>query len=220
MKTSTPDTSRDRARTLMRPRWKGANSIQLAHQLNERCVELLSELAANAAIIDTLPPALRENRDLWSELSVDARHRLAALPFVIVDVRFRDEQWWRALGKLPSPTDVREEGLPAERCEDLLLETLMFAWQVAREDSHVAQMIFAMTRPVARVIAELAIREIRTLATEHTACLRIRWSDNALFWRELLERVRGDDASALEDSMLHAKLLFCGDLIGDAFGDT
>jgi hypothetical protein len=220
MKTSTPDTSRDRAHTLMRPRWKGAKSIQLAHQLNERCVELLSELAANATIIDTLPPALRENRDLWSDLSVDARRRLAALPFVIVDVRFRDEQWWRALGKLPSPTDVCEEGLPAERCEDLLLETLMFAWQVAREDSHVARMIFAMTRPVARIIGELAIREIRTLATEHTACLRIRWSDNALFWRELLERVRGEDASALEDSMLHAKLLFCGDLINDAFGDT
>ncbi len=220
MKNPTLDTSRDRARTLMRPRWKGANSIQLAHQLNERCIELISEIAANATINEALPLAVRENRDLWSGLSGDARRRLAALPFVLVDVRFRDEQWWRALGKVPSPIELRGEGLPADRCQDLLLETLMFAWQVAREDSHVAQMIFAMTRPVARVIAGLPIREMRTLAVEQTLCLRIRWSHNALFWRELLTRVRGEDSIALEDSMLHAKLLFCGDLIGPVRRDT
>ncbi|MEO8467746.1 MAG: hypothetical protein ABI640_20670 [Gammaproteobacteria bacterium] len=220
MKNPTLDTSRDRARALMRPRWKGANSIQLAHQLNERCVELISELAGNVAINEALPTAVRENRDLWPGLSVDARRRLAALPFVIVDVRFRDEQWWRALGQAPSPTELRAECLPSDCCQDLLLETLMFAWQVAREDSHVAQMIFAMTRPVARIIAALAIREIRALAIEQRPCLRIRWSDNARFWREFLVRVRGEDAIALEDAMLNAKLLFCGELIDQPRGDT
>ena len=214
MKTSTLDTSRDGTRALMRPRWKGATSIQLAHQLNERCIELLSELASNAAIADTLPPLVCENRDLWSDLRFESRRRLAALPFVLVDVCFRDEQWWRGRGKLPSPTEFREGGLRSDHCQDLLLETLMFAWQVAREDNHVAQIIFAMTRPVARIIAALTIRDIRALATAQTCSLRIRWGENALFWRELLERVRGEDALALEDSMLHAKLLFCGDLIG------
>ena len=198
----------------MRPRWKGANSIQLAHQLNERCIELISELAADPAITAQLPLVVRDNRHLWIGLSVDARRRVSALPFVLVDIRFRDEQWWRALGKNPSAAESRAESLPLDRCQDLLLETLMFAWQVAREDSHVAQIIFAMTRPVARVIAALSIREIRTLVTEKSSCMRIRWSDSAPFWREFLERVRGEDPSALEESMLQAKLLFCGDLIG------
>jgi hypothetical protein len=214
MNNPTIDNPAEKTHARIRPRWKGAHSIQLAHQLNERCFELLSELATSEPFGNELPGAVNKNRHLWRDLSTDSRRRLAALPFVIVDVRFTDELWWRALGKSPASVSIAGHPLPRERCAELLLETLMFAWQAAREDSRIAQMIFAMTRPVARIIATLAMREISALAQEQTSCLRIRWSENTLFWRELLDSARGEDAVALEDARLHAKLLFCGDLNG------
>jgi hypothetical protein len=197
------------------PRWKGARSLQLAHELNSRCMDLLCNFAT-APFVERLPVMLRANRNLWCQLNAEARWRLAAFPFVIVDVRFRDEVWWRSRGK--TQDQVVAEWPAAERFlresrESLLLETLMFAWQVAREDARVAQILFAMTQPVSRLISSLAMQEIRTIALEQSHFLRVRWDDNAQLWRELLVAVATDDERALDDLRLHATLLFCGDLI-------
>lgn len=195
------------------PRWKGARSLKLAQELNSRCIDLLCDCAA-MPIVEGLPMMLRANRNLWCQLNAQARWRLAAFPFVIVDVRFRDEVWWRGKGKMQG---VAEPHLPdaflREPRESLLLETLMFAWQVAREDPRVAQILFAMTQPVAHLISSLAMQDIRTVAIERSNCLRFRWDDNAQLWRELLVAVTTDNEEALEELRLHTKLLFCGDLI-------
>ena len=195
------------------PRWKGARSLKLAQELNSRCIDLLCDCAA-MPFVEGLPMMLRANRNLWCQLNAQARWRLAAFPFVIVDVRFRDEVWWRGKGKMQG---VAEPPLPdaflREPRESLLLETLMFAWQVAREDPRVAQILFAMTQPVAHLISSLAMQDIRTVAIERSNCLRFRWDDNAQLWRELLVAVATDNEEALEELRLHAKLLFCGDLI-------
>jgi hypothetical protein len=57
------------------------------------------------------------------------------------------------------------------------------------------------------------MQDIRTVAIERSNALRVRWDDNAQLWRELLVAVATDDEQALDDLRLHAKLLFCGDLI-------
>lgn len=198
------------------PRWKGARSIGLAHQLNEQCIELLCDLAAVSSAQSPLP-FVAMNRDLWRGLEISARKRLAVFPFVIVDLRFKDDEWWRALGGERSDVaadSVIPNGIPSKRYEYLLLETLMFAWQAAREDRHVAQMVFSMTPSVASRIAALAMQQIRTLAVESTPFLRIRWDDDSRFWRELLIAAREADEEALGVLRHHAKLLFCGELIG------
>jgi hypothetical protein len=197
------------------PRWKGTRSLELAHELNSRCVDLLCH-SATRPHIDGLPVMLRANRNLWCQLNAEARWRLADFPFVIVDVRFRDDDWWRARGKIQDDAVAEcfaaDESLRESR-QSLLLETLMFAWQVAREDSRVAQILFAMTPTVARVISALAMQDIRNLAINQSNCLRVRWDSDAQIWRDLLVAVATDDEAALHEVRLHAKLLFCGDLI-------
>jgi hypothetical protein len=197
------------------PRWKGAHSISLAHQLNEQCIELLCELAIPSPA-QVLPPFITLNRDLWCALDVAARARLAEIPFVIVDIRFRDDGWWQSRGgqQLEVSTDSSvSNGIPPKRCEHLLLETLMFAWQVAREDRYVAQIVFAMTPSVARRIAAQTMQQVRTIAAESTSFLRIRWNDDSQFWRELLIAAREANAEALGALRHHAKLLFCGEFL-------
>lgn len=159
---------------------------------------------------------LRTNRNLWCQLTPEARWRLADFPFVIVDVRFRDDNWWHVRGEVRdgviSQRSASDESLAGPR-QSLLLETLMFAWQVAREDSGVAQILFAMTQTVARVISSLPMQEIRTLAHDQSSFLRVRWDNDAQIWRDLLVAVATNNEAALAEVRLHAKLLFCGDLI-------
>lgn len=199
-------------------RWKGARSLQLAHALNVRCIDLLCH-SATKPFVERLPPMLRENRNLWCQLNVEGRRRLAELPFVIVDARFRDESWWRTRGSiggdLVAERAAADESLREARAS-LFLETLMFAWQVAREDSAVAQILFAMSKPVAGIVSSLPMQDIRTLAAERSEALRVRWDEDSQLWRDLLVAVATDDEAALEEVRLHAKLLFCGDLIARA----
>ena len=70
---------------------------------------------------------------------------------------------------------------PTTRWDWLALETLMFGWQVAREDRSVASMIFAMPPSVADCIATLTMQQVRTLAIECSKSLRLRW-DNHPRW--------------------------------------
>jgi len=89
------------------PRWTGAPSIPLAHQLNGQCVELVCELA-NDLSAQELPPFILENRDLWRLLEPEARKRVAAFPFVIVELHFKDAEPWQQAsdGHLMTPADI------------------------------------------------------------------------------------------------------------------
>jgi hypothetical protein len=89
------------------PRWTGARSIPLAHQLNEQCVQLVCELANNLSAQE-LPPFILENRDLWRLLEPGDHKRVAAFPFVIIDLRFKDTEPWQQAsdGHLMTPADA------------------------------------------------------------------------------------------------------------------
>jgi hypothetical protein len=196
-------------------RWTGAAAIALAHQLNEQCVELLCELAINSSSRE-LPQFVMQNRDQWRLIEVDARKRVAAFPFVIVDLRFKDvESWQRAAeGQLMGATDFPLLSSAAPKLfEDLILETLLFARQTAREDVNVAKAIFAMTSPVASPIVSLTLQQIRAVAARSTRLLRVRWDSNPEFWGDLLVACRGEDERAMAALRRQGKLLFCGELI-------
>lgn len=196
-------------------KWKGAPAIRLAHQLNERCIDLFCELAIESAPENPWS-AVVSNRDLWCRLDAVSRKRLAAFPFVIVDVRFKDDVWWQAMIE-HEPAAVGSSAAPGStpwtRYEWLALEALLCAWQIAREASGVAQLIFAMQPSVAARVAALTMQQVRAIAVAGTQALRIRWDDDPKFWRELLLALRDEDASALATLRREAKLLFGGELL-------
>jgi hypothetical protein len=197
------------------PRWIGARSIPLAHQLNEQCVELICELANDLSTED-LPPFILENRDLWRLLEPEARQRVAVFPFVIVDLRFKDAEPWQLAweGHPMAPADsMLYRGVRPKLFEDLALETLLFARQAAREDVNVAKPMFAMTLSVARLIASLTVSQVRAIALRNASQLRVRWHNDPEFWRDLLTACRAGDARALAAIRQQAKLLFSGEFV-------
>lgn len=200
-------------RLLSRNRWTGARSIGLAHQLNEQVIECCCELSLDVESCNQIP-LVASHRDLWRSLESVARKRLAQFPFVIVDLRFGDVAWWgMAAGNGAHPRNHSNRIAPAARWDELALETLMFGWQVAREDRIVASMLFAMPPPVVDCIAALTMGQVRALAVESTKHLRLRWDQHPRMWRELLNASREQDEAELEITRRMAKLYFCGELI-------
>jgi hypothetical protein len=207
--------------SLESPRWIGARSIPLAHQLNEQCDELVCELAIDLSAQE-LPTFILQNRDLWRLLEPEARKRVAAFPFVIVDLHFKDTVPWQLAheGHVMTPAGIADaapySGVPPKLFEDLALETLLFARQAAREDVNVAKAMFAMTSPVVRVIASLAVSQVRAIALSNVSQLRVRWDNHPEFWRDLLTACRAGDEQAIEAIRRQGKLLFCGEAVPKA----
>ena len=192
--------------TARSPRWTGAPSIDLAHQLNAQCVELICQLAVSNH--RAMPAFVLETRDLWRLLEPEARIRVAAFPFVIVDLHFNDDDWWRHVSVKPSTTP-----LEFSPYEDLTLETLLFARQSARENMNVARAMFAMSSAVPARVASLTLPQVRAIALGHAAELRVRWDNDPELWRDLLVASRAGDSESLQAVRRQAKLLFCGVLI-------
>jgi hypothetical protein len=197
------------------PRWTGAPYIALAAQLNEQCIDLVCQLAT-ALSIQALPPFVAQNRDLWRLLEPDARQRVVAFPFVIVDLHFNHLKAWQQAREgllMSSPASALYTGVPPRHFEDLALDTLLFARQSAREDVNVAKAMFAMTTDVASLIASLSMSQIRAIASANTSELKVRWDSDPEFWRDLLVACREGDEQSIARLRRQGKLSFCGELI-------
>ncbi len=196
------------------PCWKRSQSLDLVHQLNEHCLELLAGVAAAEAGSDS--PLVSANRDLWAQLGPEARKRAALLPFVILDLHFADETWWRQAIDAPASTLHEPDStnwLPSDLCERLVQETLMFAWQMARSDRTAAQVSFGMRPTVAVIIGELMPGQVRAIASRASGDIHVRWEQDGRFWREILLAAETGNDEAIAELHLHAKLQLLGPLV-------
>lgn len=196
------------------PRWKGIQSLDLVYQFNERCIQLLREVAAADAHLTTLP-MISENRDLWARMAPELLRAASRMPFVVSDAQFMNATWWSRVTGGQSGDDGPNEllnGLPLETSEHLMHETTMFAWQTARWDRTVAQMSLAMSPSVVAIVAGLTPQQIRAISTREKRAVRIRWAADAQFWRDLLMAAEARNNERMAALHLHAKLLLCGEL--------
>jgi hypothetical protein len=200
------------------PHWKGRDSLDLVYQLNERCLKLLCEAAAGPE--PCAWPALAHHRELWSTLRADALQCTARIPFVILDVYFSDEKWWREVVNESPASAERSSSAhqwpryqwPGSVAADLIQEALIFAWHTVKWDRRVARLSLGMVPAVAESIASLTPQQLATIAGDHSDALRLRWYDHPGFWPRLLRAARGGDEEGVAEIHLHAKLLVMGEL--------
>jgi hypothetical protein len=199
------------------PRWKGTESLALVHQLNERCLTLLCTWAASADSCKL--PLIAHHRGVWSSIGADVVERAARFPFLILELHFANEEWWRKLTEVSS--DARPEGSqdspwPPLFAEELLQEILIFAWHTVRWDRRVGRLSLGASPGVAESIAELTPRQLAVVAQRHNGELRLRWQDDTDFWSAVLRAARSGNEEALTEIHRHAKLLLCGELLSRA----
>ena len=201
------------AAALSPPRWRGARSLELVYQLNDRCLEFLSQMAAGSEDNCTLE-LVNVHRELWQQLDLNARQRAARLPFIIVDVHFADSRWWNR-ERRPAAQSVAPPVpcFPSEISEKLINETLMFAWHIAQSDSRAASPIVGMSPEVVGIVAGLTAHELRDIASQNAGEIEPRWRASPHWWGALLAAAISDNQVALADIHLQAKLLLCGELL-------
>ena len=199
------------------PRWKGGDSLALVYQLNERCLTALCDWAASPGSCEL--PLIAKHRGVWSSIRADDVKRAARFPFVILDVHFEDEGWWRKppeSGNGARAEATRRNCWPPFFAEQLLQEVLIFAWHTVKWDRQVARLSLGMSPGVAEAIAELAPRQLAVIGQQFSGELRLRWQDDMDFWRAVLRAASTGDEDALSEIHRHAKLLLCGELLSRA----
>lgn len=190
-------------------------SLAPLHEVNERCLDLItlvSKLApedAPFAMVGPLRSLLRGTRPI-------VRRRAARQPFALVDMEFRDVEWWRAVASNPARTwkdRAWRNASPKRAAVQLTQATLMLAWHMTRADAEATSVVFGMSREVAEVIAALGLSDIETIAERQFRHVRPRWEQQPEVWRELLLAAHRDDADAMRAFVVHALQLLMGEVV-------
>jgi hypothetical protein len=208
--------TRDNATASLRsPPWSGTHALRLVHELNDRC---LAELA-NLAQSDRSPRASEffgRHRDDWRSLDAGARREAARFPFLLLDIHFQDDEWWR------SAADPRSEGTPSnpslsffapEPAGELIRETLVLAWHTVLSNRGAGMLLLGMSPAVCGRVADLGLQHIERITARDSCHIRPRWEHLPSFWGQLLTAARGGNFELLYDLRLHGFQLFGGALI-------
>jgi hypothetical protein len=185
------------------------------HEVNERCLDLIALVSkldpedAPFAMVGPLRSLLRGTRPI-------VRRRAARQPFALVDMEFRDAEWWQAVATDPARTwkdRPWHNPSPKRVAIQLAQSTVMLAWHMTRADSELTSIVFGMSRDVASVIAALGLSSIETIAEHQFRHVRPRWEQQPEIWRELLLAAHRDDADAMRDFVVHALQLLMGEVV-------
>lgn len=185
------------------------------HEVNERCLELIALVAkldpedAPFALVGPLRSLLRGTRP-------NLRRRAARQPFALVDMEFRDADWWQAVKSRPSRAwkDRPWRALAPKRAATQLAQTtLILAWHMTRADAEATCIVFGMSREVAQLIGSLRLSELDTIAQHQFRHVRPRWEERAELWRELLVAAQSDDSAAMRSIAIRALQFLAGEVI-------
>jgi hypothetical protein len=182
------------------------------HEVNERCIELL----VNAARADTAGsfPLVQHIRETLRASRPETRRLAAQRAFLLLDLEFRNLQWWRALRANPEKhwrTPSWRGSFPRRSAIPLTRATLMLAWYGIQSDISTACVLLGMTKNVAELIAAIPLSEIDRMADRGFRYLQPRWHDHPTLWRELLTPPASSGTADRVD--VHGLQLLTGELL-------
>jgi hypothetical protein len=197
--------------------WLSGGVFDPLREINGQCIELLCAMADRG---DHGLPLLVELAPLWRTLAPDARRRLAACPWLLVDAGFGDAARWRQLGQSRVGDQSREwrmACLGGERGPAFARRVMTYAWHVARSHRSAARVALGMTSASIEQIAALGLRDLDAASELYPGWVRPRWESQVPVWRQLLTAaVTGDEPAMQRAGLRGIQLLAAGTLAADA----
>ena len=193
--------------------WACAEPLKTLADLNEQCLDLLTEQALLRAA--TAPALLGDLTDLWSRLDANSRGRAAACPYLLMDAGFADPQRWRWIGtQRISDREVTAFAafFSVARLPKVANQVFAHAWYIARTQPLGAPLYLGMPAQCLSLFRSCTMRQITELADQHAGWLRPRWVTRIGFWRDLLEAAIANDGLALERARLQGVQLLAAEL--------
>ena len=187
--------------------------LPAAREVNERCIDMLVHAARHERRSFELVAELREQFALTTPLT---RRRVADRAFLLVDMHFRDHEWWDCAVHRPAVAMRNPPwhgSFPRLTGAHLVRATLIQAWNGLRTDPATACVLFGMVPAVAKIIAALRFDDIDRIAQKHFGHVRPRWDDRPAVWRKLLFAAQANEEDAMGDFNLHGLQLLTGELL-------
>jgi hypothetical protein len=175
--------------------WGDADVLARVSRLNMIALEAAIRCIATGSADDI--EVARRHKELWIAMNAEACARIAGNPVLLMDLRFQDVEWWLwVTHKAPKPIRARhtDENLPLAEAATLTREMLVEACITSRSSPLAAKLVFGLNSRVLELIADLQSSEIDQIATTHHDELQLRWADDVVFWRNLLQvAISGSD---------------------------
>ena len=193
--------------------WSCAETLKTLAELNEQCLELLTEQAMQR--VSAAPPMFREIAELWSQLDGAARSRAAACPYLLIDAGFADPYRWRWLGghsigdREPAAYTAFFTALGATKVAHQVFTN---SWYIVRTQPLGAPLFLGMPAHCANLLRACTMRQITELANQHAGWLRPRWAGRVKIWRDLLAAAISGDGLQLEMARMHGLQLLAAEL--------
>ena len=193
--------------------WSCAETLNTLAELNEQCLELLAQQAAEQT--PQPPPMFRELADLWPRLDATSRRRAAACPYLLVDAGFADPFRWRWIGsnRVGDREPLSYTGFfSAASAGKVAQQIFANAWYIARTQPIVAPLYLGMPAHCVALLRACTLRQVTELADQHAGWLRPRWTGRVRVWRELLVAAISGEGVPLEMAHLHGVQLLAMEL--------
>jgi hypothetical protein len=139
---------------------------------------------------------------LLAPLSKLQRAAVASCPYVLFDLRFEDEAYWKVRLLQTAQFRVADEPLDAEVIDFVRL-ALFYAWHVSCTASLAAQFLLGMSPATVEAFRSLSVNSLPGLAASEAANLSARWRHCAGYWSELIGAAARADSPALRRVQLY-----------------
>jgi len=193
--------------------WLCTKMLKTLAELNEQCLELLTEQALLRA--SPAPPMFRDLADLWGQLDAASRRRAAACPYLLIDAGFADPYRWRWVGG-NGVGDLEPAAygsfFTALGATQVARQVFTNAWYIVQTQPIGAPLYLGMPAHCVDLLKACTLRQATELANQHAGWLRPRWPGRVRIWRDLLEAAISGEGLALEMARLHGVQLLATEL--------
>jgi len=193
--------------------WPCTETLKTLAELNEQCLELLSEQALLRAA--SAPPLFRDLVELWSQLDAASRRRAAACPYLLTDAGFADPYRWRWVGanrigdREPAPY---ASFFTVPGATNVAHQVFTNAWYIVRTQPIGAPLYLGMPAYCVNLLRTCTMRQVTELANQHAGWLRPRWAGRVKIWRQLLEAAICGEGLTLQMARQHGVPLLATEL--------
>jgi hypothetical protein len=192
--------------------WDNALLAPVA-EINEQLLEHLKQLAWSTTTDERVacglaprPAPLRlidALRGQWQQLDAPALRRLAACPYLLLDVGLgQPHHWdrWLTSGVM----DAAERGgyFKPDAGVALLRRALLLGWHLARSNRLMAAIVLGMNAAAADRMAQRRLKDLEALAELTPPWMAPRWEQQPLVWQQMIAAASGTHPQALRQVQL------------------
>lgn len=149
---------------------------------------------------------LGEIRDDLAKLDGEGIRRLAAMPHLLVDLNFRDVDWWRGTRydslRAVAIADYTTR-LARPRLLALSRATMTLVWHVVRIDPAEASLLLGLSETLARELSQWSPDDVQRVAERQALRIRPRWCNRPHVWLQWIDAAGSDDAEAMRRMRVH-----------------